>query len=214
MIELPNFEKVFAYENAFYLSCAPERLRKVFAHYELFRMIDSVEGAIVECGVFKGVSFCRWAALRYLFGQTQQRALVGLDTFGEFPETAFEADKPIRAKFIKAAGSQSISVDQLWRVLRQKRCEKNVTLIEGDICQTAANYRGQIALLHMDVDMHEPACAVLDHLWPQVVPGGLLVLDDMGAFPGTTAAVEDRGLEGAVEEFTFSDLPKYIRKGQ
>lgn len=68
MIELPDFSKDFLWENNFYLSCDITRISKILAHYELFKMVQDIPGAIVECGVFKGASFSRFASFRGLFG--------------------------------------------------------------------------------------------------------------------------------------------------
>jgi len=51
MIPLPDFEKAFDYENNFYLSCDMTRISKILAHYELFKLVNQVPSAIVECGV-------------------------------------------------------------------------------------------------------------------------------------------------------------------
>lgn len=84
MIQLPEFNRSFDYENGFYLSCDSSRIAKFLAHYELFKMVQEVPGAIVECGVFKGVSLTRFAMLRELFGPGYARTLVGFDIFGRF----------------------------------------------------------------------------------------------------------------------------------
>ena len=67
MIPLPDFEKSFDYENNFYLSCDVTRISKILAHYELFKLVNQVPGAIVECGVLKGASFSRFAMFREIF---------------------------------------------------------------------------------------------------------------------------------------------------
>ena len=59
MINLPDFSKAFEYENNFYLSCDNSRIAKLLAHYELYKMVVNIPGAIVECGVFKGTSLTR-----------------------------------------------------------------------------------------------------------------------------------------------------------
>ncbi len=70
MIDLPGFEKDFLWENSFYLSCDITRISKSLAQYELFKLVQDVPGAIVECGVFKGASLVRFAAFRELLGNT------------------------------------------------------------------------------------------------------------------------------------------------
>ena len=63
---MPDFSKSFYYENNFYLASDVNRMAKVMAHYELYKMSLDVPGAIVECGVFKGASFVRFATFRQL----------------------------------------------------------------------------------------------------------------------------------------------------
>ncbi len=53
MIELPDFTKTFDYENYFYMTCDNQRIGKLLAHYELYKMVQNLNGALVECGVSK-----------------------------------------------------------------------------------------------------------------------------------------------------------------
>lgn len=119
MINLPDFNKAFEYENGFYLTSGPERLGKSIAHYELFKIANEVEGEIVECGVFKGASLLRFASFQDVFGK-KKRKVIGFDTFGVFPETHFEKDKKKRQEFIVEAGNESISKGQLLEVVKKK----------------------------------------------------------------------------------------------
>lgn len=73
MIKLPDFSKAYEYENEFYLSCDKQRIGKLIAHYELFKMSQNIEGEIIECGVFKGASLVRFAMFRKLFQSKFER---------------------------------------------------------------------------------------------------------------------------------------------
>lgn len=219
MIKLPDFSKAFEYENNFYLSCDNSRLGKFIAHYELFKMAADLPGAIVECGVFRGNSLVRFAGFSKLWGAAADKKIIGFDSFGGFPETGFEPDKKQRQKFIADAGGQSISVSQLSRVLRHKRIEENVELVAGDITKTVPEYvrknpRLKICLLNLDVDIYEPTVTILEYLYPLIVSGGVLILDDYGVFPGETKAVDDyfRGKKIKIRKFPFSVTPCYIIK--
>ena len=130
MITLPDFEKAFNYENNFYLSCDITRISKILAHYELFKLVSQIPGAIVECGVLKGASFSRFAMFREIFANPYSKKIIGFYTFGEFPETSFNDDKKPREKQITNAGGESISKEQLYDVLKHKHVDKNIELIE------------------------------------------------------------------------------------
>jgi len=220
MIKLPDFAKAFEYENNFYLSADKTRLSKILAHYELFKMAQDLPGHIVECGVFKGVSLIRFAMMRDLFGNNFSKKIVGFDIFGKFPEAKFKADKGYRDRFVKAAGDQSISVDQMHEVLAHKKLDENVELVQGDILKTIPKYCAEnpamrISLLNLDTDIYEPAKTILEYLWPRIVPGGVLVLDDYNMFPGETKAVDDY-FKGKVRirKFGFALTPCYVIKGE
>ncbi len=219
MIELPDFDLAFEYENNFYLSCNPTRIGKILAHYELYKMVKDIPGSLVECGIFKGTSLVRFATFRDLFSNSYSKKIIGFDTFGKFPETEFEQDKAPRNRFIDNAGQESISKEQLLNVLAKKRLEKNVELIEGDILKTVPNYLEEhpelkISLLNLDTDIYEPAVVILEKLYPRIVKGGILILDDYGVFPGETKAVDeyfaDRDIE--IKKFSFCMTPCYVVK--
>jgi Macrocin-O-methyltransferase (TylF) len=219
MIDLPDFSLGFDYENNFYLSCSPTRIGKFLAHYELYKQVIDLPGVIVECGVFKGVSLSRFAMFRELFENTYSKKIIGFDVFGKFPETGFENDQQLRKKFINDAGDESISEDQLLDVLAYKRCEKNIELVKGDIVKTVPEYVQQhpelkISLLNLDTDIYEPAVTILEQLWPRIVRGGLLILDDYGVFPGETKAVDDffRDMNVRIQKTPFCTTPCYVVK--
>ena len=177
MINLPNFESTFEYENNFYLSCDNSRIAKLLAHYELYKMVSNLPGAIVECGVFKGTSLTRFATFRDLFSNSHAKKIIGFDIYGKFPETNFQEDKAPRQRFVDSAGEESIDVDQLKGVLQHKGVEKNVELIKGNILKTVPSYINgnpelKISLLNLDTDIYEPASVILELLFPRIVRGG------------------------------------------
>jgi hypothetical protein len=217
MITLPDFTRAFLWENSFYLSCDTTRIGKLLAHYELFQMTRDVPGAIVECGVFKGASLARFAALRDLFGNPFSKNLVAFDSFGRFPDTGFAPDVENRARFVAEAGEESISIGQMQQVLEHKHCDRFVELIAGDICNTVPQYARdhpelKISLLNLDTDIYEPAVVILEHLYPRLERGGVLILDNYGTFAGETKAVDDyfQGKDVAIRKFPFCMTPCYL----
>lgn len=221
MIKLPDFSKSFEYENNFYLSCDNTRFSKVIAHYELFKMTKDLPGAIVECGVYKGASLVRFAGFRSLFGNPFSHKIIGFDTFGKFPETKFKEDKKYRKKLVEIGGEQSISKEQLLEVFKNKGVDKNIELVEGDAVKTVPKYLKEnphlkISLLNLDVDIYEPSVVILEYLWPRIVKGGVLILDDYGVFPGETKAADEffKNKNVTIMKFPFAMTPCYIIKNE
>lgn len=214
-------EESFHYENGFYLTAGSARMSKLLSHFELYKMITGLPGHVVECGVFKGASFMRWATFRDILESPYSRRIIGFDTFGEFPETAYDDDQTLRRTFIEeTSGGKSIPEEQLHEALAHKKIS-NYELVKGDILETVPAYLQEkpqlkIALLHIDTDIYEPARAVLAHFYPHLVRGGVLVLDDYGTFPGGTKAVDEyfEGKNALIRKFPFSHhIPSYIIKG-
>lgn len=220
MIEMPDFSKSFYYENNFYLASDINRMSKVMAHYELYKMSVNIPGAIVECGVFKGASFVRFATFRQLLSNPLAKKMIGFDAFGVFPETDFGPDQAMREKFISDSGDEGISKNQLMEVLQHKGIAQNVELVEGDVNQTIAQYLERnphlrISLLNIDVDVYEATLTCLEQLYPRVVTGGVVILDDYAnVFPGANKAVEeylaDKGQQ--IHRFSFAVTPCYLVK--
>ncbi len=219
MIALPEFTKAFEYENNFYLSSDVSRMAKTLAHYKFYEMTADLPGAIVECGVFKGISLIKLATFRQLIGPPFSKQIIGFDTFGQFPDTEFAPDKKMRQYHLDTAGGESISRQQLLEVLKRKGIDRDIQLIEGDITKTVPDYvkshpELRISLLNLDVDIYEPSVAVLEELYPRLVPGGVILLDDYGFFPGETQAVDDyfKGKNVKIQKFPFALSPAYIVK--
>jgi len=66
-----------------------------------------------------------------------------------------------------------------------------VELVKGDVRETIPDYVRstpglRISLLNLDVDLYEPTLIALEHLYPRVVSGGVVIVDEyaMPGFPG------------------------------
>lgn len=219
MDSLYNLNKNFEYENGFYATASPARLSKFITHLEFFKQTSTIRGEILEFGVFKGNSFFRWIKLRDLLEQTNSRKIIGFDTFEDFPEAQFEADKKTRDGFVKETnGGKSISLAEINSLLGAQNLNKNVEIVKGDILKTLPNYLKEnpalkISLLHIDVDLYEPTKYVLETLFERVTKGGIIILDDYGAFAGTNKAVDDFfGDKVEIKKLPFSHAISYIIK--
>ena len=96
-------DNIFQIENKFYAGSKVDRISKLLAHYELYKKISSLDGDIIEFGVFKGVSLIQWATFRDILGHSSKQKIIGFDTFDKFPKTEYEKDKSYREKFVEEA---------------------------------------------------------------------------------------------------------------
>lgn len=223
MIEFPDPKQALHYENSFLLTCNPKRLAKTLCLYEMYKLASSVHGAIVECGVFRGASFCVFAMLRSLLENVWVRTLIAFDTFDVFAETPQEDDAAIRSAIGSVVGFDCISVEQLQHALTLKGggVSENIELIAGDICHTVPEFAAKhpsirIALLSVDVDFEAPTRTILNHLFPLVVQGGIVLFDDYGTFPGETKVVDEFLAKTGyrLRQARFTRHPCYIVKGE
>ena len=219
MSKLYDLEKRFEYENGFYATADPSRFSKFVSHLEFFKRTSEIRGEIVEFGIFKGNSFFRWIKLRDLLEQTSSRKIIGFDIFGDFPEANFKDDKLKRDAFVKETkGGKSISYDEITTLLSKQNLQKNVEIIKGDILKTLDKYLDdnphlKISLLHIDVDLYEPTKVILERLYNRVTKGGIIVLDDYGAFAGTNKAVDDFFKNKTeIKKLPYSNAISYIVK--
>ena len=70
--------------------------------------------------------------------------------------------------------------------------EKKIKYIEGKVEQTLIkNKPAGIALLRLDTDWYESTKIELEALYPRLVSGGVLIIDDYGHFQGAKKAVDE-----------------------
>jgi hypothetical protein len=210
------------YENGFHWFSHPSRMAKMFAHYELYKSIVDLPGHVIELGVYKAASLIRWLTLREIFESDYSRKIFGFDAFGKFPviDVANSADLRFINQF-EGAGGEGLSADECNEILEKKRFE-NCVLIQGNIFDTIPLFLAEhpelkIALLHLDMDVHEPTAYALDMLFDRVVPGGLIVVDDYNAVAGATRAIDEflsrkTGGDLAIRKLPYYSVPAFIRK--
>ena len=214
-----DFEDHFHYENNFYITAPVKRFSKFITHLDLFRRISNIRGEIVECGVFKGNSLMRWIKFRSLLENSFSRKIYGFDTFGKFPDASLEEERRKRDEFINEAGNESVKKKEFQEYLEKLNLKENVYLIEGDINNTVPDFISKnneirISLLHIDVDLYEPTKVCIENFYPHVARGGIIILDDYGAFPGANKAVEEfiENKNFKVEQLRYSNSISFITK--
>jgi hypothetical protein len=183
-----------------------QHLTRFIAHYELFKLTADLPGCIVEVGVYRGSSFFTWHKLCETFNATDRRKKVfGFDHFRGL--TDFDAkDGGYDPKDGKVPGGfDSIPVrDEVLELTRLHNDDNLIPgtersrLVEGDIRETLPRFIDEnpglrISLLHLDADLYQPTLLALQHLYPLVVKGGAVVLDEYGLIPweGESRAAEE-----------------------
>ena len=172
--------------NSFLLTGTPQRFTKFLLRYELFKGIVDKPGDIVEAGVFKGAGVLYWAKLIEIFNPLSLRRVIGFDTFDGYPEATIESyEQPVAAEFLADANYNSDSPEKIMEIAASQGLENRIELIKGDATFTIKDYVEKntgfrVALLNSDLDSYHPTAAALEHLYPLVVPGGVIAFDEYG----------------------------------
>lgn len=199
-----------ATEEAFlrlYEQCKPytmTSIEKLFALYKAVEFCErnAITGDFVECGVWRGGSAMMMAlALRH-FGSTDRR-LVLYDTFeGMSAPTAMDKtfDGQDAASLLRTTARYAGRNVWCYSTLEEVRenlatCgypEDRVTYVRGKVEDTIPrDLPSSIALLRLDTDWYESTRHELVHLYPLLVPSGVLIIDDYGHWQGARQAVDE-----------------------
>jgi len=160
-----------------------------------------ISGDIVECGVWRGGSVMA-ACLSLLHHGDRTRDIYLFDTFeGMTPPTKFDvhATSGVRASVLlkirdKTAGVWAISpLDEVQRNLATVGYPSNrAHFVKGNVEDTVpTSAPEQIAILRLDTDWYESTAHELRHLYPRLVSGGFLIIDDYGHWAGARRAVDE-----------------------
>jgi O-methyltransferase len=183
-----------------YTMTSPER---VIALCEAVRYVvrSRVPGAVVECGVWRGGSSMAAALMFDRLGD-QDRQFYLFDTFeGMSAPSKFDRrarDGADAFTLLKEAKRD----EKIWCVSPLEEVRDNlervgcpmerVTLVQGRVEETVpARAPDEIAILRLDTDWYDSTRHELEQLFPRLAPGGVLIIDDYGAWAGARRAVDE-----------------------
>jgi hypothetical protein len=181
-----------------------DRYTKMLARYELFKLIADKPGDIVEGGVLKGSGLLYWAKLIEIFNPQSRRKVIGFDTFEGYPEDTNKSHDQKTAKDFKKIqiqdGSQ-VAIETILEIAKQQGLEHRIELVKGKAQDTMPEYVKKypgfrIALLNLDFVLYEPTTAALSHLYPVVISGGIVALDEYGVAKAGESEAVDQFLSG------------------
>ena len=192
----PDFTQL--YRNLAAVTLTAPQLAYALRSAVLYLSRSGVVGDIVECGVWRGGSMAL-AATTLLQAGDHQRRLWLYDTFGwqwepEGPHDGFvaagvAAEGPPPATAISSGTSQAEVLDLLTRTGYPA---EQLHLVQGLVQDTIpAQAPDRIALLRLDTDYYDSTRHELEHLYPRLTPGGVLIVDDYGKLSGATKAVDE-----------------------
>lgn len=176
------------------------------ALHDLWDLVEEADtearpGDIVEAGCALGGSALVLAAARH-----QPRPLIVYDVFGMIPPPTHRDGPDVHERYgeISGGAATGIAGDAYYGYRADLLDEVAGTFTrygfppsEADISLVPGLYEdtlvppGPVAVAHVDCDWYASVRVCLDRLWPALVPGGVIVLDDYDAWSGCRAAVDE-----------------------
>lgn len=184
-----------------YTMTSPERVNALIDAVR-YVMANKIDGAMVECGVWKGGSTMAMMLTLKKLGD-ENRDFYLYDTFSGMStpsdaDVSFQGDKAHKT-FSKLKISEDASN---WCLSPLKEVKQNtfstgykkdkIYFIKGKVEDTVLeNKPKKIALLRLDTDWYESTKHELTHLFPLLQPNGVLIIDDYGYWKGARKAVDE-----------------------
>ncbi len=184
-----------------YTLTSPERIYSCVRAVE-YLGANAIPGDFVECGVWKGGMVMALALTLLRLGD-QNRQLYLFDTFeGMSPPTDADVDLRGVGAAAQLAESTSGRRGRIWArapleevqsaVLGTGIDPSRVHFVKGKVEDSLpAQAPDQISLLRLDTDWYESTRHELVHLYPRLVSGGVIIIDDYGHWQGARRATDE-----------------------
>ncbi len=178
---------------------------------------DGVPGDLIETGVWRGGTTILMRAMLDVLGDETRRVWVA-DSFAGLPapdETTYPVDAGDRHHTYDFL---AVSEEEVRRNFeRYDLLDKRVRFLPGWFSDTLPGLRDETwAVLRLDGDMYGSTMQALEALYPNLSPGGFIIVDDYGAIPNCARAVEDfrmaHGIVDPIQKVDWTGM--YWRKGQ
>ncbi len=170
---------------------------KIFTLIKAFEYINKfkIDGDFVECGVFTGGNIM---IMKKLIEKNRlNKKIYAYDTFeGMTVPTSFDIkiDGTIAKKKFKKNWA-SCSLNQVKKNFKEMKLNiRNIRFIKGKVEQTLKikkNLPKKISILRLDTDFYESTKSELEKLYPLLVDGGILIIDDYGSWLGSKKATDE-----------------------
>lgn len=181
-----------------------QEVTRFLARHELFKLVEGVQGCIVECGVYAGQGLMSWAQLSSILEPVGGvfRHVYGFDTFSGFPSVHAKDTNSSTNLDWKAGDLNVDSYSDIRKCIELFDSNRflaqmpKVSLVKGDFIKTGPQFLDQnphvlISLLYLDFDLYEPTKRALELFLPRMSSGAVLAFDEINhpLWPGETLAL-------------------------
>jgi O-methyltransferase len=226
--DLDDLEHAIYAEVAGQVAQSPESIAQT-SRAVRYLVENDIAGDFVECGVFMGASIvCMIRTLQATKMEDghiyRTRDIWLYDTFEGMPEQNPELDVfhdpaqyPLWDQIKRDDGSGGSNwvhgpIDSVKaNVNRTGYPQDRLKYVKGMVEQTLPKWApDRIALLRLDTDYYSSTKHELTHLYQRVVSGGVIIIDDYGAFKGCKQAVDEYIRENGLKVL-LSRIDEHVR---
>tara|TARA_Y100000768_G_scaffold383291_1_gene365164 strand:+ start:203 stop:1075 length:873 start_codon:yes stop_codon:yes gene_type:complete len=173
---------------------------------------NSVPGIIVECGVAEGGTAAMMALTSRTLGE-ESRDCWFFDSYEGLPEPTVEDYQGAKAgEYVQplAEGSCLGTIEQVSELLFDKLQlpKSKITLVKGWFQDTVPVHKdklGNIAVLRLDGDWYESTKIPLENFYPNISPGGCVIIDDYATCFGSKKATDEFIENNKIDTFLRPD---------
>jgi len=152
---------------------------------------DDVPGDVIEAGTWRGGASILMRATLNSLGATDRTVWLA-DSFRGFPEPDREAYPEDRRIDFSDRDFIAVPEEQVRRHFARFGCLEGVEFVPGFFEDTMPEMEtGSWSLVRLDGDSYEATMVTLSRLYPGLSKGGYLVIDDYGALPECSRAVQE-----------------------
>ena len=192
-----------------YERCRAYTMTSIERLYALYKSVEyivsaNIPGDFAEAGVWRGGSCMLIAETLLALGESSRRIFL-FDTFAGHPRPDAEKDSDIWGNRAIDEWQRTTGDDNhgQWAYVSLEEVQANLALtgypsdklvfVKGLVEKTVQNVdaKGRLALLRLDTDWYGSTVAGLEHLYPRLVSGGVLIIDDYGHYKGQRLAVDE-----------------------
>jgi O-methyltransferase len=161
-----------------------------------------IPGVFVECGVWKGGSALLMALTQLAIIKEREdlRQIHLFDTFEGMPKPG-EEDRILHSGEKVLDRWEKRNFDH-WAVGKEEVASllygsgfprELITLVPGKVEDTLPSYcfSGGLSLIRLDTDWYASTLTEMRELYPRLVKGGIVIIDDYGHFAGARKAVDE-----------------------
>jgi hypothetical protein len=184
-----------------YTMTSPERV-KVLLDALNYVVLNNIPGDYVECGVWKGGSSLAVSLMLEKLSNYNINLWL-FDTFsGMSKPTSIDVDNKGNKAAVRLENEDKIT-SSVWAYSEldevksnmgiSKFPKSNIKYIKGKVEDTLLmdDIPEQISILRLDTDWFESTKIELEILYPKLVKGGIIIIDDYGHWKGSKKAVDE-----------------------